>query len=1116
MNVLQVLGNIITKKPWFVVLFILLITIGFSILLPSLEMKTSMEDFLPDDELVVANERINEYFGDTSEAIMVLVEKDSAASVVSPKALQEIYAVSKAVTSIDYVEETMSIAGFVDMICGMEYNKTLENCTIDEVQSAYNDLMSNTTTHAITIHGTDDPNEEIDFQRNRLSKKASIDTMDVKNLEITQNETTMTFTILLYDVDDIESLLMSRGLKINVLEWFVDFNNIIGPKEMQEMKYTIAAHIEPSDELWEIGRGPINNLNHLFQLIRNRQLKNYYKTNAVLWFKPPGEDITFPINLETGNVTWNTDKDSISISVSRKELGDYGVAFETTGFGMPARIGNISCGVRTYQFPFLQMPWKRVTINMSFIVNRIDTWQTRPLIGSIMDKILTNTMGMSITDLTEIMGSSNDSMNMMDSYSLLQNSKLWIITDRAPDAGVMSETIYIKPRFLTDIKESVVNFLSTDYTFEHGAKAGLILININGSVNLSQLETISREVVEQLSNLDDKQNAVTFHATGNSIIEYEINEVTMDANVVIVPLIFVVICIVLFISFRKLSYVVLPLLGLTFAIIWTFGTMVIFNMPFIIMEVALIPMLMGLGVDYSVHLYHNYRVERGKGLNPKKAMNKSIEDIGMAMLLATITTFIAFLSFLTATMIPLRDFGILCAIGIAYVFAITLTFQAAMRFIIDQRKNNNNYYKGTEKKKEYGAIMRKIARFVCKHPVPIVLTTVIITVGLTYGAFQVETGFSMEDFLPEENPSVVVLNQIMDEFPFASQEREYVLLEGDSVATVATLNGIGTIIDNLYDDDFVLFNRDGTPKTGSVKSVIIKAVEQNNSLIDQYSLNKQYIPKSDSLVKDLFDYLYDHDSYSYEMKTYLHKNKQNQYDATVIQVFTNSYADNGGDMSNVMAHLYEGLQEDIEGVYSEITVTVTGENSMMHVIMNSMTESQLISTMLCLILAAIVLIIAYRNPVLGLITMIPVSVSTLWIVGAMYYIGYSLNVMTIMITSLTIGLGITYAIHAVERFRLVAERTGDVISAVSETIGHTGGALLISAVTTILGFGMLALVPMPVEQQFGLITALTILFAFLTSIFILPPALLFWGRYRKKHKGYIISPGDPNKKKKLF
>ena len=144
---------------------------------------------------------------------------------------------------------------------------------------------------------------------------------------------------------------------------------------------------------------------------------------------------------------------------------------------------------------------------------------------------------------------------------------------------------------------------------------------------------------------------------------------------------------------------------------------------------------------------------------------------------------------------------------------------------------------------------------------------------------------------------------------------------------------------------------------------------------------------------------------------------------------------------------------------------------------------------------------------LGLIAMIPVSVSVIWILGTMYFIGYSLNVMTVMVTSLTIGLGITYAIHAVERFRLTADRTGDVLKAVDETVGHTGGSILIAAVTTIAGFGILIFAPMPPEQQFGIITGMTILYSLISSIFILPPVILFWGKWRKKRLGYIISPG---------
>jgi len=138
--------------------------------------------------------------------------------------------------------------------------------------------------------------------------------------------------------------------------------------------------------------------------------------------------------------------------------------------------------------------------------------------------------------------------------------------------------------------------------------------------------------------------------------------------------------------FKRLSYVILPLVGLSISMIWIFGTMVLLGISFTTMTVALIPLLMGLGVDYSVHLFHNYRTELKKGKTPGEAITASIKDIGMAMFLATLTTVIAFLSFLTASVPPLRDFGLLCAIGIIYTFITAITIQPSFRYSSKRRK----------------------------------------------------------------------------------------------------------------------------------------------------------------------------------------------------------------------------------------------------------------------------------------------------------------------------------------------------------------------------------------------------------------------------------------------
>jgi predicted RND superfamily exporter protein len=211
-----------------------------------------------------------------------------------------------------------------------------------------------------------------------------------------------------------------------------------------------------------------------------------------------------------------------------------------------------------------------------------------------------------------------------------------------------------------------------------------------------------------------------------------------------------------------------------------------------------------------------------------------------------------------------------------------------------------------------------------------------------------------------------------------------------------------------------------------------------------------------------------------------------------------------GNVQEELAILKDEINGDITS-YGSVKAVVTGTNIINLEITNNLTESQILSTVISIFLAAMVLMFVYRNLSLGLIALIPVGISIVWILGTMYFIGYSLNVLTITVTSITIGIGIDYAIHATERFRLIVDKTGDVTQAVCQTISHTGGALLIAALTTVLGFIILVFAPIPPQQQFGLILSVTIIYSFLTSIFLLPLVLYHWARRQYKKKGFVIT-----------
>jgi len=1101
-------GKFIERRPWVVIGVVIMITIGFCSLIPYLEMETSTEDFMPDDEVVSASQRVSEYFGQTGEMLMVLIEKEDAQNILTSKALKEQYNLIKNIELNEKIDYTVSIASFIDTICQLEFGKSMINCTDEQVQIALNDLMQNPDIKEIQMMEIPDPNEKSDFNPYpRLTNGENIDSIDIKNYQIKTTNNSYIFSIQLYDLSELDDNKPIPHKKINVIEWYIGFENKIKPEGMPDIKYQISAHIEPSETFWDVGAGLFNNIKQLIKNLFQGKLKESYSTEVFLWIEQNSQGISFPIKLNTGNITFDQNTDNIIIEVSRDELGNFGIAPNFGNFEMPAKIINLYAGVRIFQNPIFNKPWSQISINLSYLQKKIEKIQNRPIANAISARILGRFDNFSWENFDELFAMLNEGDMSKDSISLKDLDSLWVILDQSPDSGFSDKEVYIKPYFLDELKKATITLLSKNYEQDSNAKT-LIMIFLNSSDNVGSSfmnggsSDNSREIVNLIISEDSELNQIQIKVTGSTMISDEINEVTEDANMIIMPGIFIVICFILLLMFKRVSYVILPLVSLGIAIIWLFGTMVILGISFNTMMVAMVPILLGLGVDYSVHLFHNYKSELNKGKKPGESIIIALKDVGMAMILATITTVIAFLSFLSASIPPLREFGILIGLGIVYTLITALTFQTAVRYVLDRKR----IIKINSERKRFSLnnIMEKIAYIVLNKSRLIQLFIIGISLIMLFGALQVETSFNMNDFLPEDNKAMNLIVNISEIFPSSSESQEYILFEGN-IATVTFLEGISKTYENIRDDKYITKTPLGDPKELSILSIIRKAIKENSSIKSEFNINSNGIPRSDNDVKHVYDYLYNHETYSRDTQSVIHKT-DNDFDAAIIRIYTSIDVSGSSDVdtNKQIEILYNDLNKDIVN-YSEVESIVTGESSSIYIIMGSMTQSQIISTAISVLLAAIVLIIVYRNPILGLISILPVGVSVLWIIGSVYFIGYSFNIMTVMVTSITIGIGVDFCIHTTERFRLTADKTGDVCEAVSKTVGHTGGALFIAALTTAAGFAMMILAPIPPEQQFGIITSLTIVYSYLTSIFVLPPILKIWGKWRKKRKGYIIS-----------
>jgi len=766
----------------------------------------------------------------------------------------------------------------------------------------------------------------------------------------------------------------------------------------------------------------------------------------------------------------------------------------------------------------------------------------------------------------------------------------------------------------------------------------IIMINLEPDLTTEQKKEAGQKI-RLLSKIHNTESGSEVHAETFSIdlLAYDVDQSTQETNLRMAIGMLVVTTILLWLSFRHWSYVVLPLITLIISVFWTFAFAGMLGIKLTALAVAVIPLVVGLGIDFSVHISRRYQ----EGLKAGNTVEDSLLDAqmhtGQALFLAMITTVIAFLSGISAGVGPVRDFSILCAMGIFISFMLTLFFYTSLRYILDS--DSENTLTTVNDSQIVESFISKTSEVVDKNPLAIVSTVIIVTLIAAFYGSQVDTSFGLDDFVSDDLEIMVTARHIDSDFRGASYSQSQILIEGP-IATTNFLNSSyqlqygeqGTDNDGLNGDRYVI-TVGSSARVDSVYEVIQSAIDSeeynvvqgNNSthewittnmfitnpndildiswdvepsivssslkvnvswynknqelfawdmvenpLLDsdlsshskasvtvpseafrsrikfsyykdssqssmienievhdsdkyiyvqslQNAFNLTYQSKSfsqttDADIKNLFDYLYQRDldisdpftqeTYSEVIKHVLHQNIDGEYISSVVRVYigpnSNYELDNEG-----LEYMRTELENDIPSTLSEYTVSITGGHVLTSVTVNEIQVTQMSSTLVSIILAAIVLTLVYRSLEFGLIAILPTILATTWIMATMWAFDITLNVLTVMVTALTVGLGIDYAIHIIERYREEIVHKSE-SQAIEATIKSTGSAILISGLTTICGFGVLLLSPMPLVSNFGIITAATILYSIIIAIFVLPSMIWTSNRIKEWYSSKIL------------
>jgi uncharacterized protein len=520
-------------------------------------------------------------------------------------------------------------------------------------------------------------------------------------------------------------------------------------------------------------------------------------------------------------------------------------------------------------------------------------------------------------------------------------------------------------------------------------------------------------------------------------------------------------------------------------------------------------LLIGLGVDYAIHLTSRYREEVGSGRSVDAAMTAAVSTVGIALVLATVTTVVGFLTNLFNPVPALKDFGILSAVGIIAAFLLMLTFVPAVRMLADRRAERNGRLPASALQSHGERLLPRImekAAILSEHAAIPTLGVALLLGGLGFFGFtQLETQFSFVDFLPEDSPYVEALGLLEADFGGGFGEQTQVLVEGSEARPIdasvhnalVEANGLLTGVDDV---SVIETGQGDFPNAASPISLLGQLLQGGPEAsppellqaADQADLGADLRVADGADITSLYQAML---TVAPETASRVIHFEDGAIDALLWDITTTA----GEDVADLRIGLDEAF-EPSDG--TGISAIATSNNIIGDVVVTELTESQSRSLFITVAVAGLVLIINFaiesRRWFLGVITIAPVGLVVLWTYGLMYATGIPFGPVTATLSALAIGIGVPFTIHIARRFQEDRKEHADLDDAMRATTRHTGGALAGSAFTTMAGFGILMTSSLLPFRQMGQVTVFAIGLALVASVLVLPSMLALWDRYHQR------------------
>ena len=552
--------------------------------------------------------------------------------------------------------------------------------------------------------------------------------------------------------------------------------------------------------------------------------------------------------------------------------------------------------------------------------------------------------------------------------------------------------------------------------------------------------------------------------------------------------VFVFLVLILAIAFHKRRWVLLPLLSCTITCVIMVGLLGFLDWRVTVVSSNFVALLLILCLALTLHIIVRYREihEQHPGADQFALVSETVSRIAEPCLYTALTTIVAFGSLLVSGIRPVIDFGWMMSIGIVVAFVVAFTFFPATLMLLTPGE-------ATSRRDVTGAITLYFARLIRRHGNLTLATFVILTIFGLLGLAQltVENRFidyykqsteiyqGMElidrrlggttplDVIVDAPPANAVATESADEY-----EPEFVDIYADDTDAEAGITAQSYWLNSqrLPEVERAHDYLDSLPDTGKVISLatFTRILEQIDPTVpeDNFTLSIVYrkLPEN---VRDTL------------LSPYLSEDGNQLRFA--IRVFE---SDPELRRTVLLDTIHEGLASRL-GI-DESSIHLTGMLVLYNNMLHSLFRSQ-ITTIGAVFLAIMVMfLVLFRSVKTAVIAIVPNLTSACIVLGLMGWLGIPLDLMTITIAAITVGIGVDDTIHYVHRFRHEFARDRDHWAAIFRCHRSIGRAMYYTSVTIMLGFSILAFSRFIPTIYFGLLTSLAMAVALLGNITFLP------------------------------